>query len=294
MLNTTYSKQIGHMYRMHYRHLLFFTSITIVLTFLVYRYYSPLSKAFTTYVLVYSYLSVFETFVTVSVTMILTSHRFSPSQLSHLSPFTERVVEGITRLSSYRDLSYSDVACGVTLNTIIWHHKRDSGYDLEVVKNMCVHEYLEYIRTHPKPLARHPTPQLTISEKTKNELIHYVEYANAIYGVTFVMMSKKIESTSLLQRIRTRTHYNSERTMNALIEECGGELILNVDNDDIGVIPWLVAYDYAYDSVVIVIRGTATPTDFFTDMITIESVEDLGREYGFDGHDEFTHGVGIE
>ena len=58
----------------------------------------------------YSYLSVFETFVTVSVTMILTSHRFSPSQLSHLvslvvgcfvgeSPFTERVVEGITRLS---------------------------------------------------------------------------------------------------------------------------------------------------------------------------------------------------
>ena len=120
--------------------------------------------------------------------MILTSHRFSPSQLSHLvslvvgcfvgeSPFTERVVEGITRLSSYRDLSYSDVACGVTLNTIIWHHKRDSGYDLEVVKNMCVHEYLEYIRTHPKPL-------LTISEKTKNELIHYVEYANAIYGVT--------------------------------------------------------------------------------------------------------------
>ena len=127
--------------------------------------------------------------------MILTSHRFSPSQLSHLvslvvgcfvgeSPFTERVVEGITRLSSYLDLSYSDVACGVTLNTIIWHHKRDSGYDLEVVKNMCVHEYLEYIRTHPKPLARHPTPQLTISEKTKNELIHYVEYANAIYGVT--------------------------------------------------------------------------------------------------------------
>ena len=113
MVNTTYSKQIGHMYRMHYRHLLFFTSITIVLT-----------------------------------------------------------------------LSYSDVACGVTLNTIIWHHKRDSGYDLEVVKNMCVHEYLEYIRTHPKPLARHPTPQLTISEKTKNELIHYVEYANAIYGVT--------------------------------------------------------------------------------------------------------------
>ncbi len=46
------------------------------------------------------------------------------------------------------------------------------------------------------------------------------------------MMSKKIESTSLLQRIRTRTHYNSERTMNALIEECGGELILNVDNDE--------------------------------------------------------------
>ena len=70
------------------------------------------------------------------------------------------------------------------------------------------------------------------------------------------------------------------------------------------MIPWLVAYDYAYDSVVIVIRGTATLTDFFTDIISmrlnsvlcvaIESVVDLGREYGFDGHDEFTHGVGIE
>ena len=28
--------------------------------------------------------------------------------------------------------------------------------------------------------------------------------------------------------------------------------------------------------------------------VAIESVEDLGREYGFDGHNEFTHGVGLE
>ena len=143
----------------------------------------------------YCYLSVAESLITVIITMILTSHHFSPSQLSHLvslivgcfvgeTPFTERVVEGITRLSSYRDLSYSDVACGVALNTIIWHHKRDSGYDLEVVKNMRVHEYLEYIQTHPKPIRKPQSPQLTITEKTKNELLHYVEYANAIYGVT--------------------------------------------------------------------------------------------------------------
>ena len=97
------------------------------------------------------------------------------------------------------------------------------------------------------------------------------------------MMSKKTESTSLLQRIRSRTYSNSERTMNVLIEECGGELIQYIDNDEyklrkrlkisIGIVPWLIAYDYVYDSVVIVIRGTATPTDFFTDMISMKFVE---------------------
>lgn len=37
---------------------------------------------------------------------------------------------------------------------------------------------------------------------------------------------------TLLQRIKTRTHYDSEKTLNALIEECGGELIQSVDNDE--------------------------------------------------------------
>lgn len=46
------------------------------------------------------------------------------------------------------------------------------------------------------------------------------------------MMSKKSESMTLLQRIKTRTHYDSEKTLNALIEECGGELIQSVDNDE--------------------------------------------------------------
>lgn len=27
--------------------------------------------------------------------------------------------------------------------------------------------------------------------------------------------------------------------------------------------------------------------------LAIESIEELGREYGFDGHDEYTHGVGF-
>ena len=35
MENTTYSKEIGEMYRMHYRHLVIFTVITIILTIIV-------------------------------------------------------------------------------------------------------------------------------------------------------------------------------------------------------------------------------------------------------------------
>ena len=37
----------------------------------------------------------------------------------------------------------------------------------------------------------------------------------------------------------------------------------------LGYIPWLIAYDYPHNAIMIVIRGTLTPKDFFTDMISM-------------------------
>ena len=37
----------------------------------------------------------------------------------------------------------------------------------------------------------------------------------------------------------------------------------------LGYIPWLIAYDYSHNAIMIVIRGTLTPKDFFTDMISM-------------------------
>ena len=37
----------------------------------------------------------------------------------------------------------------------------------------------------------------------------------------------------------------------------------------LGYIPWLIAYDYPHNAIMIVVRGTLTPKDFFTDMISM-------------------------
>lgn len=70
----------------------------------------------------------------------------------------------------------------------------------------------------------------------------------------------------------------------------------------IGRTPWFIAYDTKYDSIVISIRGTWSIKDVVTDIlagsywgsvifIDEQSLEEAGKEYGFNGENEYTHRV---
>ena len=91
-----------------------------------------------------------------------------------------------------------------------------------------------------------------MSEQTREELLYFVKYANAIYGLTLyvyeqlnnhgflwcsTVLGKKRESVSLLQSyqsFKSKENTNEKinpTTMSVLIEDCGGELIKYYDDN---------------------------------------------------------------
>lgn len=97
------------------------------------------------------------------------------------------LAETLLSTSSFQDLCISDIMCGLLLNNIVWHHKRESGVPLDAVKNLSLAEYLDYLKQHPEELQnQQPTEEETLftNKEVLNELKHYAEYANAIYGLS--------------------------------------------------------------------------------------------------------------
>ena len=97
------------------------------------------------------------------------------------------LAETLLSTSSFHDLCITDILCGLLLNNLVWHHKRESGVPLNAVKNLPLDQYLVYLKEHPEELQSHPPEQeetLFTNKEVLNELKHYAEYANAIYGVS--------------------------------------------------------------------------------------------------------------
>lgn len=97
------------------------------------------------------------------------------------------LAETLLSTSSFQDLCISDIMCGLLLNNIVWHHKRESGVPLNAVKNLSLAEYLDYLKKHSEELQnQQPTEEETLftNKEVLNELKHYAEYANAIYGLS--------------------------------------------------------------------------------------------------------------
>lgn len=109
--------------------------------------------------------------------------------------------------------------------------------------------------------------------------------------------------------LRTR----SQISLQSLIHEIGGDLIYCTDLNlfpslslssslSVGRTPWFIAYDDAYDAVVISIRGTWSLTDVVTDILAgprgsiasladVQPLDEAGKLFGFDGEGEYTHRV---
>ena len=78
--------------------------------------------------------------------------------------------------------------------------------------------------------------------------------------------------------IEGRNSVSEVVTMSTLIEECKGELIYySLDdkfdcnltfNRSLDATPWLLAYDYYTDAVVLCVRGTKTLANVLTDMLS--------------------------
>lgn len=144
--------------------------------------------------LFYCITTVFVSVAFLLTTALVTSHFASPSGVETLlfriihciigdHPYLESVTIGAQYLSNYRNLSYTDAVCGAALNTLLWHNKRTFGCNLDMVKNMRPHEYLEHIYTeHSKCKQFHKKNKCTLDDRTQRELSHYVEYAVVIYG----------------------------------------------------------------------------------------------------------------
>lgn len=88
---------------------------------------------------------------------------------------------------------------------------------------------------------------------------------------------------SMLRQIRKRLIEGRSSilevvTMSTLIEECKGELIYYSLDDkfdpkhslsrSLDATPWLLAYDYYTDAVVLCVRGTKTLANVLTDMLS--------------------------
>ena len=129
-------------------------------------------------------------------TAFVTSHLASPSAVDALlsriirciigdHPYLESVTIGAQYLACYRNLSYTDIIYGATLNTLLWHKRRSFGCNLDLVKNMKAHEYLEHIyMDHSRCKQFRKKSGFTLDDRAQRELSHFIEYAVAIYGRT--------------------------------------------------------------------------------------------------------------
>lgn len=127
------------------------------------------------------------------------------------------------------------------------------------------------------------------------------KYANAVYGLSLVWLNSYLESNahSLMQQInrnlretRMKDYNQLKITLQSLVQEIGGSLIYCTDANIIGRTPWFIAYDNTFDSVVISIRGTWSVKDVVTDiLLETQSLDEAGRQFGFDGEGEYTHRV---
>lgn len=97
------------------------------------------------------------------------------------------LVETLLSTSSFQDLCITDIMCGLLLSNIVWHHKRESGVPLNRVKNLSLDQYLAFLKEHPEePQSQQPKQEETLFTDVKvlNDLRHYAEYADAVYGLS--------------------------------------------------------------------------------------------------------------
>ena len=161
----------------------------------------------------YCLLNAIELLFKLVYTFIITSKLFTPASkakffrrvvcwfVSSDDPFADSVIAGLDVMTTLHDLSISDIMCGIYLNNLVWHHRHNSGYPFDDVHHLRVDEYLAYHSLH-----KHEKKMLTssstyednseeewkeerlqstfeMSEQTREELLYFVKYANALYGL---------------------------------------------------------------------------------------------------------------
>ena len=118
-------------------------------------------------------------------------------------------------MTTLHDLSISDIMCGIYLNNLVWHHRHKSDYPFDDVHHLRVDEYLAYqsLHKHEKKVL---TPSSTnednsegewkeeclqstfeMSDQKREELLYFVKYANAIYGLALYVY-ERLNSSMLL------------------------------------------------------------------------------------------------
>ena len=86
--------------------------------------------------------------------------------------------------SSYKELSFSDIICGLHLNSFLFHFKQNNLHTANSLKSMLNHEYLQWLQEGDKePISLPVMPSSNVSEDLLNELEHFSKYANAVYGM---------------------------------------------------------------------------------------------------------------
>ena len=136
-----------------------------------------------------------ESWFTFSSTIVLSAPRLTKTGLKQMLESTivriacndkmlSLLAETLLGNSSFRDLSISDIASGLLLNNIVWHHKHESGVDLKKVKNLRTQEYLKYLGLHPDDVNSKEEMTAFTDKDVLCLMQHYATYANAIYGVS--------------------------------------------------------------------------------------------------------------
>ena len=165
----------------------------------------------------YCLLNAIELLFKLVYTFIITSKLFTPASkakffrrvvcwfVSSDDPFADSVIAGLDVMTTLHDLSISDIMCGMYLNNLVWHHRHKSDYPFDDVHHLRVDEYLAYHSLHKNEYKMHTSsppatianednseegwkeeslqPTFEMSEQTREELLYFVKYANAIYGL---------------------------------------------------------------------------------------------------------------
>ena len=165
------------------------------------------------YIILHCCLNLVEIGFKIFYTFIVTCRAFTPAYKARIirqivcwfvpseDPFADSVIEGLDIMTTLQDLSISDILCGLYLNTFIWHHCHESGYPFDDVHHLRVDEYLTYHYAHQHDQEKGKDGKsgveeeeewkeeslestFEMSDQTREELLFFVKYANAIYGLT--------------------------------------------------------------------------------------------------------------